>query len=78
MKLLELSLLHYWYQNRVEYIYKYKHRVKWFRGNENIELFTDLTSGSMFQDVIDIADGHELFAEEVKVKVSELIARREE
>lgn len=76
---LELQLLKMWSNAGVEEIYKYKNRIKEFRrpGLTRFELFYDLTSGTMFKDVKDTANGDELYAEDCKVSVESLIKNRE-
>ena len=77
MKELELLLLNNWKKYGVKEIYKYKHRIKAFREPlKNIELFTDLSSGSMFADLKDIADDTNSTAEDCKVSVEVLIKNR--
>lgn len=76
---LELQLLKMWSNAGVEEIYKYKNRIKEYRrpGLTKFELFYDLTSGTMFKDVEDTANGDELYAEDCKVSVESLIKNRE-
>lgn len=76
---LELPLLQYWKSQEIKWLYKYKHGVKKFGGENraNIELFTDLTSGSMFRDIVDIANYSDVTAEEVKIDIDVLIANRQ-
>lgn len=76
---LELSLLTYWKSLGVKWLYKYKHRVKEYRGENlvNIELFTDMTSGGLFQDIEDIAYYPDATGEEVKVDIDQLITERQ-
>lgn len=76
---LELSLLNYWKSKDVKWLYKYKHRVKEYYGENlsNIELFTDITSGLMFRDIVDIANFNGVTDDEVKVNVDDLIVNRQ-
>ncbi len=78
MKELELLLLKMWSNAGVEEIYKYKNRIKEYRRPEltRFELFYDLTSGTMFTDVKDTANGDDLYAEDCKVSVEDLIKKR--
>lgn len=77
---LELNLLKYWKKYDIKWLYKYKHRLKVYEEQENrvnIELFTDITSGSLFQDITDIANHTDIGAEDAKVSIDSLIAKRE-
>ncbi|MEK5060988.1 MULTISPECIES: hypothetical protein [unclassified Paenibacillus] len=78
MKELEILLLKMWEDFGIEYIYKYKNRIKVYRreGLVSYELFCDLTCGTMFTDVEDTANGDDLYAEDCKVSVKVLIERR--
>lgn len=78
MKLLEVELLEIWKKHDVKWLYKYKHRVKEYRGGNlsNLELFHDVTSGSLFSDIPDIANYSDVTADEVKVDIDELISSR--
>lgn len=81
MEILELEklLLKFWAENGMDEIYKYKHRVKWFREREgltHIELFTDLTNGLLFADVKDIANYSDMYPEDCKVSVASLMKAR--
>lgn len=74
----ELYLLRMWLDKGMEEVFKYKNRIKWFRDREElvaIELFNDV-SGSLFSDVVDIADHEHSYPNEHKVSVQELIERR--
>lgn len=76
---LELNLLTYWKKNGVEWLYKYKHRIKQYREEENLvnhELFMDMTSGGLFQDIEDVASLMDVTGDDVKVSVDQLIANR--
>ena len=42
----------------------------------NLELFHDVTSGSLFSDIPDIANYSDVTADEVKVDIDELISSR--
>jgi len=77
---LELNLLNYWKSKEVKWIYKYKHRVKEYQcGNlSNTELFLDMTGGSIFKDVIDIANFNDVTGNEVKVNIDDLITNRQQ
>lgn len=77
---LELSLLNYWKSQGVKWLYKYKHRVKEYQGENlsNIELFTDITSGLMFRELLDIANFNGVTGEDVKINIDKLIAIRQE
>lgn len=78
MKDLELSLLKMWKEYEIKYIYKYKNRIKAWRGENlaNFELFNDLTH-VMFRDIEDIANSRDYLAEDHKVCVDKLIEVRE-
>lgn len=75
---LELELLKYWKNNDVKYLYKYKHCVKEYQGGNlsNTELFTDITNGSIFSDIVDIANFSGVTGADVKVSIDELIENR--
>lgn len=77
---LELALLTYWKEHGVKYLYKYKHRVKEYRGENlvSLELFMDMTSGGMFRDIEDIANDPEMSGKEATVAVDDLIRIRQE
>lgn len=76
---LELHLLNYWKSNGVKWLYKYKHRLKEYRGENKatLELFADLTSGKMFSDVVDIANSIDATGDEVKIDIDTLIEERQ-
>lgn len=82
MNKLELALLMYWKEQEVEWLYKYKHCVKEFRENPNFhhhELFTDISSGSLFKDIQDLANfstKEDMYPEDVKVHIDTLIEAR--
>lgn len=76
---LELALLTYWQSNGVKAIYKYKHRIKEYKEQENrvnIELFTDVTSGTLFKDVGDIANSVGTTDSDAMVDIETLLAAR--
>ena len=75
---IELSLLKMWAKNGIEEIYKYKNRINWYRreGLARMELFHDITH-RMFTDVQDTANGDELFVVDYKVRVEDLILKRQ-
>ncbi|AJS61594.1 hypothetical protein UB51_16845 [Paenibacillus sp. IHBB 10380] len=77
MNELELLLLKMWAEFGIEYIYKYKNRIKVFKreGLVSYELFCDLTY-RMFTDVEDIANDDDLYPEDCKVSVTSLIESR--
>lgn len=77
--LLEVELLKFWKSSGLNFLYKYKHRVKGIaeEGLTNPELFHDLTSGGLFRDVPDIASYSDLSANEAKVEIDELLSKRE-
>lgn len=77
MNELELLLLRMWQEFGIEYIYKYKNRIKVYQreGLANYELFNDLTHG-MFTDVEDTANGDDLYANDCKVSVQTLVDSR--
>ncbi|MEY8695953.1 hypothetical protein AB9M90_15450 [Bacillus safensis] len=76
---LELSLLKMWEEYEIKDIYKYKNRVKAFRGENlsNFELFNDLTH-IMFKDIEDIANHRDYIAEDHKASTAMLIRNREQ
>lgn len=76
---LELNLLNYWKSKDVKWLYKYKNRVKEYRGENlvSIELFNDLTSGSIFTDITDIANFGDVTGDDVKIDIEDLIANRQ-
>lgn len=76
---LELDLLAYWKSQGVKWLYKYKNRVKEYRGENliNIELFNDLTSGLIFADITDIANFDDVTGEDVKIDIDDLISNRQ-
>ena len=75
---IELALLKMWVQNGIEEIYKYKNRINWYRreGLARIELFNDLTFG-MFADLEDTASRNDAYVEDCKVRVEDLIMKRQ-
>ncbi|MEK4790462.1 hypothetical protein [Bacillus sp. FSL K6-2971] len=79
MKDLELSLLKMWNRYEIKDIYKYKNRIKAFRGENlaNFELFNDLTH-VMFKDIEDIANHRDSIAEDHKASIAMLIRNREQ
>jgi len=80
VKELEIQLLNHWEQFGIEYVYKYKNRIKKAarEGQVSYELFCDLTCGALFRDVYDTANDNFTTAEDAKVSVKELIRVREE
>lgn len=75
----ELNLLTYWKMNGVEWLYKYKDRIKQYRDGENLvnhELFMDMTSDGLFQDIGDVARLMDVTGDDVKVSIDLLIANR--
>ncbi|GIO13554.1 hypothetical protein J19TS2_31090 [Cohnella xylanilytica] len=75
---IEMALLRMWDKNGIEEIYKYKNRINWYRreGLARMELFHDITH-RMFTDVQDTANGDELFVVDYKVRVEDLILKRQ-
>lgn len=82
MEELELALLIYWKKQCVEWLYKYKHCVKEFSENPNLhhhELFKDISSGSLFKDIQDLANFSQkdnIYPEDIKVHIDTLIEAR--
>lgn len=82
MNELELALLQYWKKEKVEWVYKYKHCVKEFVENPELhhhELFNDISSGSLFNDIPDLASyfyKEEKYPEDIKVHIDTLIEAR--
>jgi hypothetical protein len=79
----ELQLLRMWQTAGIYEVYKYKHRVKaYHEQRHNNKLFYDLTNGTLFIDIKDVADGHpsipyhEITPEDCKVSIESLIQTR--
>lgn len=74
----ELYMLRLWKSQEYEEVYRYKHRIKLYRGEDlqGIELFYDVTNGQFFDDVQDIASLDDAYAEDHKVSVEELIKKK--
>lgn len=79
---LEIALLNYWKKQDVEWLYKYKHCIKEFVENPNLhhhELFKDISSGSLFNDIQDLANfsyEEDMYPEDIKVHIDTLLKAR--
>lgn len=74
---IELMLLEEWEKQKVDEVYKYKDRIKFYRGRlASLDLFYDL-SKILFQDMEDLGGkDHDCTPSDVKISVKELINRR--
>ncbi len=75
---LEIQLLRFWQKERIQFIYKYKHRIMEFREGDRVptELFHDITCGKMFRDVKDIVSYDDVYPEDVRSHVGGHLADR--
>ena len=71
----EIYLLNMWAEFGYKYVYKYKHRIKAFRGRDlTMDLFHDITQ-TMFMDVPDIV-ALDTDPEECHISIEELLNKR--